>query len=213
MTPDAIITQARQRYNAVGDSFFGDTELYNLIWQAEQDLALRTFCLQDTQSTTTVASQHEYARPTNAISVKRVTYNGRSLAPIDFQTDDALTDYDAASSNTGEPMYYYEWESSIFLRPTPNAAQTLKVWFYARPQSVTTGTTLELAEEYHLMLCDYILQHMFGKDGKNDMATYHMNQWEASVGKIKQWERRKRRSNQPAAVKNIDALADTLEVL
>lgn len=213
MTPDDIITQARQAYNAVGDTFFSSTELYNLIWKAEQELAMKTYCIMDTQTTTTVASQQEYARPTTAISIKRVTYNGRSLKPINFTEDDAITNYDAATTMTGEPLYYMEWESSIFLRPIPNAAYTLKVWFFAKPQQVTANVTLEVPEEYHLNMVDFLLAHMFGKDGKADMSAYHRNLWKESVEQIKQWERRKKRSNWPAAVVNIDALAETIEII
>lgn len=208
MTPDEICTKARQRYNAVGDTFFASDELYDLIWQAEQEMAITAKCLQNVQSTSTVADQHEYAKPTNAISIKRVTYNGQSLIPINFMEDDAVTGFSAATTQTGTPTYYYEWESSLFLRPTPNAVATLKVWFYARPQEVTASTTLELAEEYHMMIVDYLLQHMFGKDGKDQMSQFHLNKWNQSVEKVRGWEVKKRRGNMAAAVNNLDAFAE-----
>lgn len=208
MAPDEIIEQARQAYNAVGDSFFSAAELYNMIWQAEQILAIETKCIEDTLTTSTVASQHEYSKPSTCMSVKRVTYNGMNLIPIGFMEDDAVTGFSAATTQTGTPVYYYEWETSIFLRPIPNEVQTLKLWFYAKPQVVTAATTLEVAEEYHMMIVDFLLQHMFGKDGKTDMAAYHMGQWNISVNRVRSWEAKRRRGNQAAAVKNLDAFSE-----
>lgn len=208
MAPDDIILQARQAYNAVGDSFFSAAELYNLIWQAEQILAIETKCIEDTLTTSTVASQHEYEKPSTCLSVKRVTYDGTSLIPIGFMEDDAVTGYSAATTQTGTPTYYYEWETSIFLRPIPNEVKTLKIWFHAKPQTVTAATTLEVPEEYHMMIVDFLLQHMFGKDGKAAMAAYHMGQWNIQVNRVRTWEAKKRRGNQAAAVKNLDAFSE-----
>jgi hypothetical protein len=208
MTPDDVSGLARQRYNAVGDSFFADTELYNLLWQAQQILAMQTKCIEDVQTTTTVIGQHEYAMPTNAISIKRVTYNGISLIPINFTEDDIVTGFSAATTSTGQPAYYYEWEESIYLRPTPNEALTLKVWFFARPQTVSSTSTLDIKEEYQLGLVDFLLQHMFGKDGKDNMSAYHMNLWNQFVINVGSWEAKRRRGNSAAAVLNLDALGN-----
>lgn len=213
MTPDEILQQSRQAYNAVGDTFFSSTELYNLIWQAEQQLAMQTFCIKKIQTTSTVISQQEYVLPTTCISLKRITYNGSSLRPINFTEDDAITNYDAATTATGEPLCYTEWGTSVFLRPIPDAVYTLKLWFFAKPAAVTTATVLEVPEEYHLDMVNFILSHMFGKDGKTDMAAYHLGLWQQSVERIKGWERRKLRSNWPAAVNNIDALAEVMQII
>jgi hypothetical protein len=208
MTPDEIVLKSRQRYNAVGDTFFAADEMYDLIWQAEQEMSIECQCIEDVQTTSTVISQREYAKPTNAISIKRVTWNGMALIPIDFMDDDAITGFSEATTDTGTPTYYSEWEDSIFLRPIPNAVQTLKVYFFARPQEVTTSTVLEIREEYQMMMVDYLLQHMFGKDGKNDMSQFHLAKWEQSKAKVRGWEMKRKRGNAAAAVKNLDAFSE-----
>lgn len=208
MTPAEILGMARAQYNAVGDTFFGDTELYNLIWRAEMDLGIQTKCLRDIQTTSTVVDQREYARPTNCISVKRIIWNGRKLEPSDFVDDDILTGYTETTSSTGTPLYYQEWKNSIFLRPTPNAVQTLKIYFYMKPTQVTAVTTLEAPEEYQLYIVDFLLYHMFSKDQKDAQSAYHLNNWKDSVEKIKTWERQKLRSDSGQAVKNLDAYGD-----
>jgi hypothetical protein len=203
-----LILQARQAYNAVGDSFFSAAELYNKIFEAEQTLAIETKCIQDTATTSTVASQHEYVKPDNSLSIRRVTYNGQNLIPINFTEDDAVTGFSAATTQTGTPTYYYEWETSLFLRPIPNEVQTLKIWYYALPGEVTAVSTLEVPSQYHMRIVDFLLDHMFGKDGKSDMAAYHRSLWNESVNLIISWEARKRRGNQTAAVINLDAFSE-----
>ena len=79
-----LVTYARQQYNATSDSFFSDTELYSYIYDAQMQLARFTSCIRGTYTQSTVASQQEYSMPSDVISVKRVTYDGKRLAPISF---------------------------------------------------------------------------------------------------------------------------------
>jgi hypothetical protein len=213
MTPGEILTAVRSQYNAVGDSFFGDTELYNLIWRAEQQLAMETLCIKDIATTTTVSGTREYSMPTTAIAIKRVTWNGRKLEPSDFMDDDVLTGYVEDTTETGTPMYYQRWDDSLFLRPTPNAASTLKIWYYAKPSQVTASTVLEIPEEYQLAIIDFMLHHMVSKDGLNtNLAAYHRANWEESVKKYRGWEQRKLRKDGAAAVKNLDAYSEVIGI-
>jgi hypothetical protein len=205
MTPDELITKARQRYNAVGDTFFSDSELYDLIWEAEIELAMETQCIEDTFSTTAVSGQREYVKPSNCIAVKHVTYNGVTLVPVNLDEDDILTGYDEDTTATGTPTNYAEWESSIFLRPTPNSSSTtIKLWFYAKPTQVTQATTLEVPEEYQLAIIDFIVHNMAKKDCNENFAAYNLQRWENSKIKFRAWEAKKRRRNQAAHVQNLD---------
>ena len=70
MTPVELETYIRQRYNAVGDSFFSQLEIFNSMWQAQMELATESLCIKTTYTTTSVASQRAYDFPTNTISVE-----------------------------------------------------------------------------------------------------------------------------------------------
>jgi hypothetical protein len=191
MTPDEILTKARQRYNAVGDTFFSDSELYDLIWEAELELSMEVRCIEDTFSTSSVASQREYVKPTNCIAIKHVTYDGKSLQPVNLDEDDILTGYDEDSTATGTPTNYSEWEGSIFLRPTPGEVKTIKLWFIAKPTQVTSATTLEVPEEYQMAIIDFLVHNMAKKDCNENFAAYNLNRWEASKVKFLAWEKKK----------------------
>lgn len=208
MAPDDLVLQARQAYNAVGDTFFSATELYNLIWEAEQILAMETKCIETIQSTSTVANQREYEKPSTCMSIKHITYDGQTLYPIDFMDDDVITGYSEATTQTGTPTYYLDYGDSIFLRPIPAEVKTLKLWFYAEPQTVSATSSLEVPVKYHMMIVDYLLHHMFSKDNKADLSAYHLNKWTASVSRARTVEAKKRRGDRAAAVKNLDAYSE-----
>jgi len=204
MTPDEIITKARQRYNAVGDTFFSDSELYDLIWEAEMELSMEIQCIEDTYSTSSVASQREYVKPSNCIAIKHITYDGKTLTPVNLDEDDIITGYDEDTTATGTPSNYAEWEGSIFVRPTPGVVKTIKLWFYAKPAVVVSSTALEVPEEYQIAIIDFILHNMAKKDCNENFASYNLNKWESSKIKFLAWERKKKRRNAAAHVQNLD---------
>ena len=212
MTPGELASAARTQYNAVGDSFFGDTEIYNLIWRAEQQLAMQTKCIQGSASTSTVIGQREYTMPTTCMSIKRVTWSGRKLEPSVFVDDDVLTGYVEDTTETGTPLYYQQWGTTVYLRPTPNAVDTLKMYYFAKPAQVTASSTLEIQEEYQLYIVDFILYHMFSKDTNDRLSSYHLQIWNESVQLIKAFEKTKLRGDSAAAVKNIDLYSDLVGI-
>ena len=128
MTPTQLESAARQRYNAVNDSFWSQAEMLGMIYQAQMELAAECLVIQNKYTTTTVASQQAYAWPTRAISIKRVTYDGAKIDPIDMREDDAISLSNTTSIATGTPQFYFSWENSIYLQPVPSEAKTLEIW-------------------------------------------------------------------------------------
>src|SRR3954469_1309526 len=123
MSPDDIEQAARQRYNAVGETFWSAAECRNLIYAACIELASETECIERVYTTTTVANTQEYEFPTNVIAVKRVTYYGSKLEPISQRQGDSLTLNQNGVVTTGYPQYYAQFNNTFILYPTPNDAQ------------------------------------------------------------------------------------------
>ncbi len=190
MTPAELTLYARQQYNAVNDTFFSDAEMYNYIYDAEMQLARESFCIRQAYSTSTVADQQEYAKPANSLSIKRITYNGRKLMKISDRDDDSLTLFNQTTTATGTPQYYFEWGSTISLRPVPSDIGTLKIFSYDMPQQVTNTSTLEVPARYHLDLADYILSRMAAKDKNFEAATTFHASWTEKLGKARRDERK-----------------------
>lgn len=190
MTPTEVSTYARQRYNAVGDTFFSDPELYTMLLEAQTELARETLCIRRVYSTNTVVGQQEYQKPTNCMSIKRVTYNGVKIYKITDREDDALTLNNQTTTATGSAQYYWEWDTAIELRPVPGDIVVLKMYTYDLPQTVTSITTLDVPARYHTDLATFLLKEMAGKDKNYEAAARYDQAWQKKVADAKRYEKK-----------------------
>jgi hypothetical protein len=200
---------ARAQYNGTGDSFFSSVDFTRSIYQACLQLAREALCIEATYSTTTVAGTQEYALPTNTISVKRITYEGQKLQQVNMREDDSLTLQNSGSTTQGTPTYYFIWDDTIYLRPIPAAAGTLKIFSYNEPSEVTTSSTIEVPSEFHMDLVEYVLYRMYAKDKDLQMAQFHREHWETAMEKAKRWYRRRKRGDAMPVVQDEETLGVT----
>jgi len=201
MTPAQVEEMARERYNAVGETFFSQAEVFRMIYSACQELATETECIERVFTTTTVNGTQEYAWPTNIISVHRVTYDGNKLKPIDMRQGDQIQ-LNQALTVTGQPQYYAQFNETFILYPAPNDAKALKVWGSVEAQEISaTTSTLDVPTWTHTRLVDFVLKCMHEKDKDYPSAERHLARWEMSKIQIKRWMRRRLRGDGPAIVK------------
>lgn len=208
MTVTQIITAARNRYNAVSDSFWSDSELIQELYDACLDMARESLVIERTYSTSAVASQQDYAYPGDTIAIKRVTYNGKKLRPISFREDDSITGLNQSTTATGTPQYYAIWNETLSLRPIPSGTDTIKVWSYNEPAALTATSTLEIPTQFHMDLVNYILAQMGAKDSNFTAAQFYSLKWSAAKLAAKRWSARKKRSDGFAAVQDEDAMIE-----
>lgn len=206
-----LLTYAKQQYNAVGDDFFPDAQLYKHVEQAQLELATAGLLIEDTLSTTTVAGQQEYSFPATCIAVRRVTYDGQKLMPIDLRDADTVTVFTSGGvAATGTPQYYSVWEKTFALWPTPDAAEELKVWAYCEPQSVDSTSTLAVPSEFHIRIADYLLEKMAAKDKNFQAATYYAGEWAKTLAKARSWARKRRTGDALVFVRDEEKQYQTL---
>jgi len=96
----------------------------------------------------------------NSLSV----INGSSKEFLLYKQDTLLQDYTPNPATTGAPLYYADWDEATFLlAPTPDAAYTMELHYFYRPQSITVssdgtswlGTNAELALLYGALVEAY----------------------------------------------------------
>jgi hypothetical protein len=202
VTPAEVIEYARQQYASLNDDYFTDSELYRHIYAAEMQLAMQTNCIRNVYTASTVASQQEYTRPTLAISIKRITYEGSRLYPIDMREDDSLTLSNQSTTASGTPQYYYEFGTSFFLRPIPSAVGTLKIFAFCQPDTVSVTSTLDVPGRYHPALADYLCSMKAAKDKNYQASTFHMQKWLGALNEAKKYERKMLRGDAFGHVKD-----------
>lgn len=212
MTPTEFITACRRKYNAVGNAFYADAEILDLLYQVEGELsrfALTIEAAPDT-STSTVIGTRAYSIPTRAISIARLTYNGKKLHPISFREDDAVTLRDETTSNTGEPLYYELWGDSVYLRPVPDAVQTLTFYYYREPAVITTSDTIETPTRYHMDMVDGVVAEMIYKDENFTMGDRYRRRFESHLAEARKWQKRRRRGDGFSYVKDELSLTQSI---
>lgn len=194
MIPSEIVTAARNGYNALGDNFYSDAELYALIDDASQQMVDEGLVIEATDSSiTTVSGTRVYSFPTYWIGIKRVEWNGRPLRKIDFKIDDDLTADAPNTTATGTPLYYFEFDDQIYLRPVPDSAQTLKLFGFKEPTPVTTASqTLEVPTKWHMSIVKYLTSYIALKDENPSVADRWLSKFEGDLVKVRRWAQRKK---------------------
>lgn len=191
MTPTELTTYALQQYNAVNDDFFSQPELFSHIQAAQNILARECNAIENTYTTPTVASQQEYSWPTNAIAIKRITWNGQKLTKISFREDDYLTGFNQATASTGTPVTYAVFDRTIYLRPVPNAVQSLKIFTFDAPSAVSASAELDVPTEFHLGIANYLLWRMALKDQNFQAAKTYQELWDEERARCLAWSRKR----------------------
>lgn len=209
MTPLEILTAARQFHNAVGDDFWSDAELYNHLYFAATRLATEAECIENRYTTTTVADQQEYARPTRSYRIKRVEYNGQKLGQIDFRELDSVY-LNTSTTVTGTPQYYYEFDSVIGLYPTPDTGSvTITIYTYDYPSFPTATSVLEIPVHYHPALVLGVRALMSPKELGHPNTGFYRDEWERAVIEVRRRERRRRRGDKFRRVLREEDLPNT----
>lgn len=201
MTPNQLEEAVRNRYNAIGDSFYSSDMIMDLIYQACMEMALEAFVIERKYTTTSTSGTREYAYPTNAFAIRRVEYDGDKLSPVSLESDPKTS----TTEQSGTPRGYAVWNEELILFPTPDeSSKQIDVYTYNRPQAVTSSSTLEVPAEYHLNIIDFMLSAMYAKDQNQGMSTYHRNLWERGLERIKRHKNKKKNADQYHVVSDVE---------
>lgn len=215
MTPSEIQTAARRKYNAVGDTFYEDDFFYDLIYEAETQLAEQALVIQKRYETVSVVSQREYSWPTNAMAIYRLEYDGQKLQLINFRQDDAVTLSETDTTQTGTPSFYELWDRTIFLRPIPETAGlTIKIYSYDMPSRQSSGSaTLDTPSHYHKDIVNFCVAALAAKN--QDMQSYQAYKalWDTALKRAKIWQRKRVNQDSFKRVLNVDELPQSYQGL
>jgi hypothetical protein len=210
MTPTELETYVRQRYNALGDNFFPQLEIFNFFYEAQVQLATEAKCIRNIYTTTSVEDQRVYDFPTNAFAIARVEYDGERIKPNDFIDDDAETGNSPDDDITGRAEFYQQWGQEIYLRPIPNAdGLTIKIYTYDLPNVPTAVGTLDVPVRYHMKLANYALHCMTLQDKNIAMADRFQALWDKDVKDAIKIELSSKTEDQLRTVKDYMEFVDT----
>lgn len=195
-----IMERVRHRYNATGDGFFSDTMLRALIFSAQEELAKEGWVIEETFTTTSTSGTRELAFPTNTLAIKEVKYDYKKLRKMILGKDPKTS----TTEPTGTPGSYAIWDGVIILFPTPDTTgDTIQIRTYSYPQDVDSNVTeLDVPNEYHDDLINFVLAHMCLKDQNITLYQQYISLWRQTVEKAIEQRRKMLRADRPARVKD-----------
>lgn len=207
LTVTDIQTRARERYNAVGDDFYSDQMLRDLIFDAQQVLAKEGWVIEKTFSTDSVADQREYAYPATTLAIKEVRYDYEKLTKRTLSKDPKTSTTDP----TGTPREYALWDDTIILYPTPDtASDTIQIRVFSYPDDVTSNTdSIQVPEEFKEDLIVYILMWMASKDQNLALQDRYQRLWNETVERVKKQRKKRLRGDRNARVQDLYFGSDT----
>jgi len=193
-----IQTRARERYNAVGDEFYSDQMLRDLIYDGQSILAKEGWVIEKTFSTPSVVDTREYAYPATTLAIKEIRYDYEKLGKRKLARDPKTS----TSDPTGTPREYGLWDDTIILFPTPDtASDTIQIRTFAYPDDVTSNTdAIQVPEEFKEDLVVYLLMWMASKDQNLPLQDRYQRLWNEAVLRAKKQRRKRLRGDQNTRV-------------
>lgn len=216
MTPQLIEDAARRKYNSFGSSFYAQAEIWDLIYQAECEIASATKMLEGRAviSGGTVAGTQSYAYPTGVLELKRVEVDGQRLEKIDLRDDDDITVFNSNTTEQGTPQFYWVWDQTIYLRPIPDTSSLqIRLFYYEEPALVTSASqTLEVPAIHHMRIVDKVVGEMIAKDDKSK-NNYYLTKWdEVHMPAMMAWVRKRKTGDRFNVVKDENTSSRTILV-
>jgi len=193
-----IQTRARERYNAVDDSFYSDQMLRDLIYDGQCILAKEGWVIEKTFTTPSVVGTREYPYPPTTLAIKEIRYDYLKIDKVKL-LDDPKTN---VTDPTGKPARYALWDDTIILYPTPDtAAEVIQIRAYTHPADITSNvSTIEVPEEYKEDLISYILMWMASKDQNLALSDRYALEWTKAVSRAKKQRQKRLRGDKNSIV-------------
>lgn len=209
MTPLQIEAKARNKLNASTDQLWSSSEIIeDYLYEVCLEFSREVECIEDTFTTSSVASQQEYSLPSRYLKIMRVTWNNIKLQPITLREYDALT-FNAQTIPEGTPAYYYYFAGTIGLYPIPSDVETIKVWAIEAHDVITSASTLDIPIQYHDMLVDGVTAKMAMKEIGDPRQAFYAGRWAQHLEVAKRQWRIHRRRDKPGMVQMEEMLPST----
>jgi hypothetical protein len=162
---------------------------------AQMRVAVDTRSLQRRITLTLVAGTAEYELDDTVVSVLSVLDSaGDPIAPL--QADDALT-LISGGDNTGAVTitgYYMLEPGTIGFYPAPDTADTVQLYYYARPDELTSASAFEISGDAEALIERLVLAMRMDDDGQLEWAAYQESLYESEASRL----RRLRVDEQPS---------------
>jgi hypothetical protein len=178
MTLSQFIEVVRRRHNAESDTFWSDSELYQLITNRANEALSIIGLLEATTSTTSNSGTQAYNFPSDASTIAQINYKGFRLKQITFRQWEHFKS--ETTTVSGTPEYWVKWNRQFLLIPIPNTSSDAMTIYYYKEHPYINGSsqnTIDIPAVLHPHLVFGVLSDMFAKDQNPSMAKFYEDKW------------------------------------
>ena len=124
-----------------------DAEYLRRANSIQNDICMKTFCLQKTATLVFDSGTSSYAQPTNCFRIKEILFNDKRLNGITADELDLRAKFGEQDwrLTEGEPDYYFQDSTKIILYPLSTASATtdiVTIKYYSTPTAMTTTSSV-----------------------------------------------------------------------
>lgn len=191
-TVQNVMTVVKRQFGDESGVQLEDSDIINWVNDAQDTIVNRNRVLKAKSTTAITAGQSTVTFPgLRIIQIESVHYNGRILPNMSFvEAEQKISTSDPQSSESGTPLFWYEWAGTMTLWPTPNADGSLDLYYSAFPTRVTGATdSLSLPDKYFEDICRYVMQQVYEMDQDWQGSQAKQQQFDASVNDLGEEER------------------------
>ena len=159
-TAQNVIDLVRGELDDQSANFITNADLLKHIQEANKDLPA-TYLDYTEGVLTTVATQADYAMPTDSRELNSVTLDG---VPLIYASKQGLLADGYTLTDAGEPTHYYSYGAKIKLYPVPDAIYTGTFDYFKWRTAITqVGDSLTLPDDCGKVIVDYCLYRIYLK--------------------------------------------------
>lgn len=166
-TVQNVIDRVTRQFGDESGAQVTNADIISWINSGQQEINRQQRILKDIAVTPTIIGTSGYAFPTPKIlQIETLQYKGK---PLDQMSFNAFQEYiqvsDPEATQTGTPLYWYEWGTNINLYPIPDAVENLTLYYVKYPDDIANvSDTLTIPDNYYDALLQYCLQQAYEQD-------------------------------------------------
>lgn len=177
-----IKVRVRRQFGDESAAQIIDADIYRWITDAQFDIVRQNqTLLQVISASNSVVNQQDYTLPADLLVLHSIKYNNYTLKNYTLQQFQESVDGWEATVNTGTPVFYMVYASTVSLFPIPDEAivNGIKIYYSKKPATISSdGDAISLPDNYHNAIVNYCLMQAYELD----------DDWAANANKGSQYQ-------------------------
>lgn len=204
MQAQIIINRVRRQLVETNAAFWSNSELLDIINEAEADFHNKIRVLESTAFLSTIAGRADYPLPSNWLSARGIFYNnpdstGRDAwyrvipTNLEKQGQEQPGFLSDETDQRDKPRRYWIWDRTLYLDPIPDTDgdSNLYMFYKSKPVPLTLVTSeLNTDDSLADAIEAYVLEKAWNKEKEPDLAQKQEDRYAQYVREGRRWAKK-----------------------